>query len=111
MLLTGDVEKEGEGLLTEVLSKDLQDVKWDVLKVAHHGSKNSSSEEFLNIVTPAYAVISAGRDNSYGHPHVETMERLKNVGSTVLSTQECGAIIIETDGKKMKVEGYLKKEK
>ena len=107
MLLTGDVEEKGEELLTEVLENNYTNVSWDVLKVAHHGSKNSSTEDFLNIVTPAYAIISAGRENFYGHPHEETLQRLAKVGSIVLSTQECGAITITTDGKNMKVERYL----
>lgn len=108
MLLTGDVEGEGEIRLTEVLRESYQDVRWDILKVAHHGSKNSSDETFLSTVRPSYSIISAGRENSYGHPHEDTIERLKNVESIVLSTQENGAITIETDGEKMKIEGYVK---
>ena len=110
MLFTGDVEGEGEECLTEVLADDYQKVKWEVLKVAHHGSKNSSAEDFLDEVRPTYSVISAGRDNSYGHPHMETIERLEKVESQVSSTQDCGAITIVTDGEKMKVERYLEEE-
>ena len=108
MLFTGDVEGTGEKVLVEVLAEDYGDVRWDVLKVAHHGSKNSSSEMLLEEVSPLYSVISAGRNNSYGHPHEETVDRLLAVGSQVWSTQDYGAITIETDGKKMSVEGYLK---
>ena len=108
MLFTGDVEGDGEEILTEVLSDEYASVKWEILKVAHHGSKNSSSEEFLAVVKPSYALISAGRDNSYGHPHAETLERLAEIESQVLSTQENGAITVTTDGEKMKVESYLK---
>lgn len=69
-----------------------------MLKVAHHGSKNSSSEEFLRQVRPAYGFISAGWENRYGHPHQETLERLTDVGSKIYSTQENGALIVEVEG-------------
>lgn len=107
MLFTGDVEENGEEILTEVLRKEYGAVNWDVLKVAHHGSKNSSSELFLDQIKPRYAVISAGRNNFYGHPHEDTLKRLEDVGSKVYSTQDKGAITIVTDGEKMMVEGYL----
>lgn len=107
-LFTGDVEAEGEQILTKVIKNDYQNVKWDILKVAHHGSKNSSGDEFLQSVLPSYSIISAARENSYGHPHEETLERLLNAESTILSTQGNGAITIVTDGKKMHVEGYVR---
>ena len=104
MLLTGDVEKEGEEQLTKQLEEQYRDCTWEILKVAHHGSKNSSSEEFLRQVKPAYAFISAGRENRYGHPHQETIERLTDAGSKIYSTQENGALIVEVeDGETMKV--------
>ena len=104
MLLTGDVEGGGEGQLTRQLEEQYRDCTWEVLKVAHHGSKNSSSEEFLWQVKPAYTFISAGRENRYGHPHQETIKRLTDIGSKIYSTQENGAIIVEVeDGETMKV--------
>ncbi len=100
MLLTGDVEGEGEMQLTKQLEESYLDCTWEVLKVAHHGSKNSSTEEFLRQVQPAYALISAGQGNRYGHPHQETVKRLADVGSKVYSTQDNGAIMVEVeDGK------------
>ncbi len=98
MLLTGDVEGEGEEQLTEKLEEQYRDCSWEILKVAHHGSKNSSSEEFLRQVSPVYALISAGRENRYGHPHQETIERLADAGSKICSTQENGALIMEVKG-------------
>lgn len=92
MLLTGDVEEDGEKLLK------LED--YDVLQVAHHGSKNTTSKEFLGSVKPEYSIISCGKDNRYGHPHEELLDRLKQVGSHYYITYESGAITIETDGKK-----------
>ena len=107
MLLTGDVEGEGEEQLIEQLEKQYWDCTWEILKVAHHGSKNSSSEQFLRQVRPAYAFISAGRENRYGHPHQETIERLADVGSKICSTQENGALIVEVEGgETMRVESY-----
>lgn len=97
MLLTGDVEERGEKLLTETLRKRYPDMGWEVLKVAHHGSKNSSTEEFLEIVKPICAVISAGQENPYGHPHEETIKRLKTVESLIYTTQESGAVKIRVD--------------
>ncbi len=73
MLFTGDVEGSGENAL--VNSGRLE--RCDVLKAAHHGSKNSGSDGFLDIVQPSLTLISAGQDNRYGHPHAETVERLK----------------------------------
>lgn len=110
MLLTGDVEGEGERGLTDHLKSQYSDCTWEVLKTAHHGSKNSSGEEFLSIVRPMYALISAGQENRYGHPHQETLERLKDAGSDVYSTQECGAITIGVKKGRMWVEPYLKSE-
>lgn len=97
MLFTGDVEGEGEKQLAEALEKE-----YEVLKTAHHGSKNSTSEEFLDIVHPRFAVISAGRDNRYGHPHEETMEKLRDKRVAVLTTAESGAIILKADGKEVR---------
>lgn len=103
MLFTGDLEKEGEEMVTE--SGNLRD--YDVLKVGHHGSKNATSEAFLEQVKPEIALVSAGKDNSYGHPALETIERLENVGCKVYSTQQCGAITIRTDGEKMEMDGFV----
>ncbi len=107
MLLTGDTEGEGEKQLTKRLEASYQDCMWEILKVAHHGSKNSSTEEFLRLVQPTYALVSAGQENRYGHPHQETLERLTDVGSKVYSTQENGAIIVEVeDGGLLRMEKW-----
>ena len=103
MLLTGDVELEGERSL--VNSGRLG--RYPVLKAAHHGSKNSGTEEFLQIVKPAAAVISAGKDNRYGHPHEETLERLTDAGCMICSTQECGAVTLRSDGSSLQIESFL----
>jgi competence protein ComEC len=78
-----------------------------VLKVAHHGSKHSSSLKFLEQVQPKIAVISVGAANRYGHPHIETLERLEKVGSTVLRTDELGAIKMEFSKNDIDCFGYM----
>ena len=103
MLFTGDVEGGGEeNLISSGLMRD-----YDVLKAAHHGSKNSGTEKFLQITAPEYAVISAGLDNRYGHPHAETLQRLNDSGCTVYSTQDNGAIVIRSDGGRMTIRGFM----
>ncbi len=107
MLLTGDVEGEGEMQLIKQLEESYLDCTWEVLKVAHHGSKNSSTEEFLRKVQPAYAFISAGQENRYGHPHQEVVKRLAGIGSRIYSTQENGAIIVGVEGgEKLRMERW-----
>ncbi len=104
-LFTGDLEKNGEDVLLE--HGELEDIF--LLKVAHHGSKYSTKEEFLNIVNPEISIISSGKDNSYGHPHKELLERLENVGSKIMSTTEYGGITVEVEeGGKVRVDGYVR---
>ena len=80
------------------------DLKADVLKVGHHGSSSSSTRPFLKAVSPKYAVISVGKDNDYGHPHKETINRLFESGISVFRTDESGTIIFTTDGDKIEIE-------
>lgn len=103
MLLTGDLEGEGE----ENLSKNVTLRQYDVLKAAHHGSKNSTSGAFLTCVSPKMAWISAGVNNRYGHPHAETLERLRAAGSQVFCTLESGAVTLMTDGKRIRMEEFV----
>lgn len=99
MLLTGDLEKEGE---EEILEREAV-LDCDVLKAGHHGSHTSSSEEWLAAVSPALTLVSCGKDNSYGHPHAETLERLLRAGSQVLVTKDVGALTIRSDGNGFRV--------
>lgn len=93
-LFMGDAEKPVENELIEKYGYDL-DV--DVLKAGHHGSRYSSSTEFLDYVTPEYTVISCAKDNSYGHPHSETIKRLNNVNTQIFRTYELGNITVSCD--------------
>ncbi len=94
-LFMGDSEEENEKTITWP--------KTDVLKVGHHGSSTSSSEEFLNEVKPSISIIMAGKDNSYGLPKEEIVERLENVGSKVYRTDENGTIEVTSDGNNINV--------
>jgi competence protein ComEC len=90
-LFTGDIEAPAE---KEILASG-ENVDVDFLKIAHHGSKYSSSDEFLDAASPETAVISVGADNSYGHPHEETLEKLRSRNINILRTDEVGDIIFE----------------
>lgn len=93
-LLTGDAEELSE---TQMLNNGM-DLSADVLKLGHHGSSTSSHSNFLDVVDPDYAVISAGVDNSYGHPHVETLQELKDRNIKVFRTDIQNTIIFTSDG-------------
>lgn len=108
MLLTGDLEGEGEKSVAALLrSNAITGIS--VLKVAHHGSKNSTKEEFLLQCSPAVAVISCGERNTYGHPHKETLERLNDMGTAVYRTDCSGAVQITVAGNRMKVTEYRRR--
>lgn len=95
-MLTGDSPKSIEEYLVLVEGEHL---KSNVLKAGHHGSRTSTSELFLAEVDPDFAVISAGRDNSYGHPHVEVTDALFNYGVETSSTADSGHVVFWSDGK------------
>ena len=79
-----------------------------ILKVAHHGSKNSTSEEFLKAANPKIAIISCGKGNRYGHPHEETLERLEKADVPWFCTKDYGAITVTVDDKsRVQVRGYI----
>ncbi len=108
MLFTGDVEREGEQALKQTM-QELGVDEVDILKVAHHGSKYSTSEEFLEAVHVRMAFISCGRNNRYGHPHAETLDRLTKEHSVIMSTTEYGAITVKV-GKRIRVRGFCEKK-
>lgn len=102
-IFTGDIGFETE----EILKERLGDC--DFLKVAHHGSRYSTSDEFLEITTPEIGVISCSSTNTYGHPHEDTLSRLENINCNVWCTKDVGAVTVSTDGQEVWVEGYLEK--
>ena len=99
-LLMGDAPSKIENYLVS-LNPEILDV--DVLKVGHHGSKTSSDELFVGWVSPEYSIISAGRDNTYGHPHDEVLETLEQFSEHVLGTYEEGTIVFESDGNTLRL--------
>ncbi|MBQ3021290.1 MAG: MBL fold metallo-hydrolase [Bacilli bacterium] len=100
-LFTGDIEEEVEKI---ILNKDIAS---DVLKVGHHGSKYSTSDKFLNLVNPKHAIIEVGKNNSYKHPHEETLTKLKNKDIEVYRTDELGTIKLISDGTNINID-YIK---
>lgn len=100
-LFTGDAEAVSE---QEMLASGVN-LKANVLKVGHHGSSSSTSDAFLDAVSPEYAVISCGKDNSYGHPHSATVSKLESHNIDILRTDESGTIWITSDGEHVTVDG------
>ncbi len=100
-LLTGDLEGEGEDKLLGKLGS------YDYLKVMHHGSKNSGSDEFYEVVSPTICIISAPKNSVYGHPHEETINRIEAAGASWYQTGLAGAIKVTVKNAKMLVDCYL----
>lgn len=98
-LFTGDAEKEEE---QDLIDHNIY-LKSDVLKVGHHGSNTSSTENFLKAVSPDIGVISAGKDNRFGHPSDKLLERLENNGIKIYRTDKDGDIEMVSDGREIKV--------
>ena len=106
ILLTGDIEKQAERSLLE----SQQNLRADVVKVPHHGSKTSSTEDFVSATAPQFAIISVGRHSMFGHPHKEVVQRWQSHGATILTTGECGTITITTDGKDLRLKRFIEPE-
>ena len=106
ILFTGDIEEIAEkAILSKYINKQ-ELLKADILKVAHHGSKTSSTKEFINAVNPKYAVIGVGKDNKFGHPSEKTLENLNDKKVKVYRTDISGEIVIITDGNNVRIEGF-----
>jgi len=105
VLLPGDAEKEAErAILDQNKEAELQA---DILKVGHHGSKNSTIPAFLAAVRPQTAIISAGEENPYGHPSPELIERLEEAGIRILRTDRDGAVHVLTDGQRVDIACFV----
>jgi competence protein ComEC len=102
VLLTGDISADVE---REILPR-LTRAPTRVLKVAHHGSRTSSSHELLSEWRPQFALISAGRGNTFGHPAPEVLSRLEAIGASVLRTDLHGQITVETDGAEIRAKSF-----
>ncbi len=107
MLLTGDMtEKNEEEILSVYRKETFSDIQ--VLKAAHHGSATSSGEEWLQAIDPQWAVISYGENNRYGHPDDKVVARLRENGAKIYETAKSGAVMLETDGRRIWWQAYLK---
>lgn len=96
-LFTGDLPEKQE----EILLEDSSDLQADILQVGHHGSKTSTSAAFLQAVRPRWSVVSVGADNTFGHPASEVIERLNASGSAIYRTDQDGAVVFSTDGRRV----------
>lgn len=107
ILFTGDIEEVAEGELIEKY-KNTDLLNTTVLKVAHHGSKSSSIQDFLNLVHPQIALIGVGKNNTFGHPNTYVLERLKKIGAKIYRTDLYGEIsIVVKDEGKIKVRKFI----
>jgi competence protein ComEC len=95
-LFTGDAEHEAEAAM--LIASDIPIPEVEILKVGHHGSRTASSKDFLALASPEVAIYMAGQDNSYGHPHAETLDALAQIGAKIYGTDVNGTIIVTTDG-------------
>jgi len=118
ILLTGDVEAAGENAIIKRYESQsnsqqhwpgLHSLRADVVKVAHHGSRTSSSAEFISATQARLAVIQVGQTSMFGHPHPEVVKRWKASGAQVLTTGEQGTITVRSDGRNLSVETFVKK--
>ena len=103
-LLTGDIERETENLLLQNPSS----LQADIVKVPHHGSRTSSTIQFIAATKAEYAIIPVGRRSMFGHPHEEIVERWEKSGAKIYTTGERGTVSISTDGKNLEVQTFLK---
>ena len=103
-LLTGDIERETEA---ELLRDGTIDLRSDVIKVPHHGSRTSSTENFIGNVGAEIAVISVGRKSPFGHPHLEVLSRWRKSGAGTMTTGEKGTITITMDGNELRTQTFV----
>lgn len=108
MLFTGDIEAIAEKAILKKYSKNLNILKSDILKVAHHGSKTSSITEFIEKIKPKYAIIGVGEDNKFGHPSDSTIQNLEKANIRIYRTDKMGEIEMKTNGKDIEINGFLK---
>ena len=104
IMLTGDATITTEQIILDKYPLEFLDV--DILKVGHHGSYTSTRDSFVKALSPKYALVSLGKDNTYGHPHIETMDTLNKSGAEILRTDLEGTIIFESDGKTLSRQNF-----
>ncbi len=92
ILFTGDIEEKAENKILNLYEENLEELQSTILKVAHHGSKTSTTKSFLEAVKPQIALVGVGEDNNFGHPNSGVIERLESIGCKIYRTDECGEI-------------------
>ena len=107
MLFTGDIEEIAEKRLCELYS-GTDKLEALVLKVAHHGSKTSSTNEFLEMVKPKLALVGVGKNNNFGHPNEGVIERLENMSCKIYRTDNCGEIEIKINKRELQIHTKIK---
>lgn len=100
VLFTGDIEEAAEKQILKKYENNLKILKTDILKVAHHGSKTSTTLEFLKAIKPKYAIIGVGKENKFGHPSNITIQNLKKMNVKVYRTDEMGEIMMKINNKR-----------
>lgn len=100
VLFTGDIEEAAEKQILKKYENNLELLKTDILKVAHHGSKTSNTLEFLNTTKPKYAIIGVGNENKFGHPSNITIQNLKKINTKIYRTDKMGEIMIKVNNKR-----------
>ncbi len=107
MLFTGDIEEKAEKILVSKY-KNTNLLNSTILKVGHHGSKTSSTQEFLKQVAPKISLIGVGKNNTFGHPNDEVINRIQSLGSKIYRTDKMGEIeILVKNGKKIKIKKHI----
>lgn len=111
VLLTGDVEADGEEQVVDYLKENCDNTHIDVYKAAHHGSKYSNTWELVEMIKPTLSIISCGENNRYNHPHEEAVDNLKRAGSRIAVTKDSGAVTVRIRDGRWSVEEYAAKNK
>ena len=106
ILFTGDIEEKAENKILNLYEDDSEELRATILKVAHHGSKTSSTKQFLEAVNPKIALIGVGEDNNFGHPNSGVLDRIDGLGCKIYRTDKCGEISIRFD-KQVKVKTMI----
>ena len=110
IMFTGDIEEVAEKGIVEQYSDNINKLQANILKIAHHGSKTSTTEDFLKTISPKIALIGVGKNNTFGHPNEQVIERLKENGVKVYRTDTDGeiSIVVNRNGEIVNIQKFIK---
>lgn len=110
IMFTGDIEEEAEKAILEQYSNNINKLQANILKIAHHGSKTSTTENFLKTISPKIALIGVGKNNKFGHPNEQVIERLKANKVKIYRTDEDGEtnIVVNRNGENVNIQKFIK---